>query len=382
MNSEVLKLVVSSLVKCARRFNASEPRVYISTKDDCVSFYYSEKALSVERMAPADISAQLNAVTDLFNLEKKVQALPKEDIRAEIVDNSLLLRWGGRNSKIKVDLFPETMVMLEPPTPDEIIEWRPGTLHGFTKMLTPYCSTDSNYASSKPALFGVELSKTDNEVYLRVMDGHRYIRRRANMEWFDHTTVVSSTCLHSISDVLPNDVNVRVGISKSGLISFQSGNVTCVTTPLDGVLPAKMIDNLDIAIRTKQSMTLSLDRMEVIEISKRVQKVAGSKGYIIFEFKEDKIFIHSNDKSLVQDIGGTYEGEVTAIAINAAYLETIATTFIQNKGTGELSLRFNDYKSPIFVNYDGEDRTDIMLLPIVVSEVLEIVSKTAEPVTN
>jgi DNA polymerase III sliding clamp (beta) subunit (PCNA family) len=373
--AEMLKGVVNPLAKSARKSGAGNKTVYISTTEEgAVSFYYADAALSVERKVNAAIESELAVATSLFELDQKVSALPShEEILLQVQDNQLKMKWGGRDSHISVDLLPETMPILEPPTPDTTVSWKPGALHGIVRMMLPFCASPGHEkASTMPAILGIQFTKDETgEVLLRATDSFKYIRcLAAKLNWFDKPLALEARILQAVSDVLSPDAEITVGISKSGLVMFKTGLATCVTTPLNGLLPS---EHLDTAFNYNAKSKIRLDRLEFIELLRRVRTVSASnKPYTILVLKNGHIVAQTPGGELVQDMSGTIEGAgVEAIAFHASHME-IAATFFQlpaNSRSDEIVLHVNSHKSPITIGVDGQDRVNMTVLPVITTEV-------------
>lgn len=383
INSELLKKTVGALSKSARKTLTKDPNVYIRTADGMISMYYANRALSVERLVAADVQAELVATTSLYLLDTLVSGLPKqENIVVQLNNNQIEMKWGKRGSKISVPVETELMAMNAPPSNVETIEWAPGTLHGIVQLLAPYCLPISvEKTTDKGMLLGIQFVNDGGEVYLRAAGETQYICRRGKMAWFEDLRAISlnAAVLNSITEVIPSDVPITVGRSKHGLITFKTGTVTCVTAPLVATLPENLVKTFDATMQKDFAMKVYMDRLETIELMRRVKIVTqASKSYVVFEFKDDKISCFTIGRELVQEVGGTYSGNVGAIALSASQLELAASSYLQNKdGTGELILGFDSFKSHVAVSFDGEERTKIMITPIAITEVANLNSASA-----
>lgn len=386
--AEMLKGVVGPLAKSARKSGTGNKTLYISTTDEGnVSFYFADAALSVERKVNVAIEAEMSVATMLFEIDQKVSALPShEEILIQVQGSRLMMKWGGRDSHIAVDLLPETLPMLEPPTPDTTVSWKPGALHGIVRMMIPFCALPGHEkATSLPAILGIQFTKDEvGDVYLRATDSFKYIRCMANkMDWFDQTLSLESRTLQAVSEVLPPDAEVTVGLTKSGLVVFKTGLATCITAPLNGVLPVEYMDK---AFNYKAKSKIRLDRLELIELMRRVRKVAANnKPYTILIMKDGRVTAQTIDGALVQDLGGAVEGGgVDAIAIHAEHME-IAAMFFQSpnyRGSDEIVLYVNGHRAPITIGLDGQERVNMTVLPVVVTEVEKLNAGSATAATS
>ncbi|MFC3345679.1 hypothetical protein [Paenibacillus abyssi] len=384
----MLKGVVGPIAKSARKSGLGDKSIYVSTTEEgMVSFYYADTALSVERKVNAVIEADVSVATSIFELDQKVAALPSnEEILMQVEDGRLKLRWGNRDSHIAVDILPETAMMLEPPLPNETVMWMPGALHGIVRMMIPFCALPGNEkASTTPAILGIQFSKDEtDEVYLRATDSFKYVRCLATkLDWFDVDLSLDARTLQAIAEVLPPDADVTVGRTKFGLVVFKTGLVTCITTPLRGVLPVEFMDK---AFNYNATTKVRLDRLELIELMRRVRAVsANNKPYTMLVVKNGRVTAQTPGGNLVQDLSGTVEeGGVAAIAIHANHME-VAAMFFQSpnyRGSDEIVLHISSHRSPITVGIDGQDRVNMTVLPVVITEVERLNDGSPAPTTR
>ncbi|MGF7036074.1 DNA polymerase III sliding clamp (beta) subunit (PCNA family) [Paenibacillus mucilaginosus] len=374
------------MYKSARK-TVGDKTVYVATLDEGrVAFYYQDVALSVERKVTATIEADMTVATSIFVLNQMVSALPnEEEILVQVEDGRLMLKWGSRDSHIAVDLLPETAAMLEVPTPEHTLTWKAGALHGLTRMMIPFCALSNNEKShSLPAILGVMFRKEETgEVYLRATDSFKYVRCLGKIDWFDNTISLDAQTLQAVSDVLPPDADVTVGLTKSGLVMFKTGAVTCVLAPLEGTLPYA---NLDKAFNYDAAMKVRVDRLELLDLLRRVRAVCpANRQFAMLEFKDGGIVASTAGGEMVQDLGGTVEGGgVKAVAIHATHMDIAASFFAAPffKDCDELVLYVNHYKEPITIGVDGQDRVNMTVLPIIISEIESLNNSAVKKATG
>ncbi|MFC5450671.1 hypothetical protein ACFPOG_20675 [Paenibacillus aestuarii] len=326
IQSEVLKGIVSSLAKGARKAKLGERFIFIRTVDEKVSFYFNGDDASVEKVVQADIQATMDVATTMRELEPKIAALPNsEEILVQVENTQMKLKW-GRNAEISVETVPETTPMLAIPDLVETAKWAPGTVHGIARIMPPFAANmNSSHAQRCPAITGPNFSKDQEtgEVFVKSTDGFKALTMKATkLDWFSAPTSIESGTIMGVADVLPDDAEITVGINKeASLVVFQSGSTTAVVRTLVGNFPA--IDRMYLE-DTKAKWRF--DRLELIELCRRVKILSPQKPILEFRIKNGKVHAII-PLTLDQQVGVVIEGTPEEFALNATYLEMTASLY-------------------------------------------------------
>lgn len=358
IQSEILKGIVSSLAKGARKAKLGERFIFIRTTGDKISFYFNGDDVSVEKVVQADIQGNLDIATTMKELEPKVAALPNgEEILCEFKSNQLKLKW-GRNAEISVATDPETTPMLAIPDLVEQVKWVPGSLHGVARVMPPFTAgMNSAKGSQVPAICGPNFSKDaeTGQVFVKATDSFKALTTKAQkLDWFSQPLSIESGTIMGVADVIPDDAEITVGINKGAtLVVFQAGSTTAVVRPLTGTFP--LIEKM---YRLDTKSKWRFDRQELIELCRRVKILSPQKPILEFRFKGGKV--HAVIPStLDQQVAVVVEGVPEEFAINATYLEITACLY---RGD-EVILHVEAHNRAITVGVEGSDEVRALLSP-------------------
>jgi DNA polymerase III sliding clamp (beta) subunit (PCNA family) len=356
IQGEQLQLVVISMVKGARKARAGEAPVFMSgDKKGKVTFYFSGPDLQVEKTVSANVEKEFSIATTMLELEIKVKALPsEEDIDVAIEGKQLYLRW-GRNNEISCDTLPETAPLIEIPELMDSVKWKPGLLHQISRSVPPFCAAPN---SQDPHLAGVNFSKDEDtgECFVRATNRVRAVTINARAgEWFEgvNLTIPTATIV-GLGEALSAEGEVTIGINEQrSLIVFECGSTKAVSRVLSGTFPP--IDS----IYTKDSDATSewtFDRMELIEVSRRVKKLSPSKPTMHFYQDGAKVMMELVGV-LKQQVGAMVEGEESiSFAVHAEYMEVAAQMY----RTDEIKILFSHERSPLTIRC--EETEDVKTL--------------------
>jgi DNA polymerase III subunit beta len=358
IQSEMLRGIVSSLAKGARKVKSGELLIFIRTQEEEVSFYFNGEEISVEKKAKVDIQAALEVATSVKELSTKVSALPSdEEILCQLEGNLLKLKW-GKKSEINVEIIPETSPLIEIPSMVEKVKWGAGVLHGVNRVM-PMFSANSNSAKAKtnPCVSGPNFEKDQHtgEIFVRATDSFKAVTiRGSKIDWFNEPFSIDSNTLGAVADVLPEDAEITVGLNeKKSLIVFQSGSTTAVSRIIEGKFPS-----IDKSYFDDADSKWRIDRLDLVDLCRRVRILSPQMPIVQFRFKSGKVHAVI-PKVLDQQIGVCVEGKQIEFAANATYLEMTAQLY----RCEEILLLVNGSDRPITVKQEGLDHTKALVLP-------------------
>jgi DNA polymerase III subunit beta len=356
--AQMLQGVVSSLAKGARKAKLGELFIFIRTQEDYASFYFNGDQISVEKRVPADIEGELEVATTVGELSTKVAALPSdEEIICQLEGNLLKLKW-GRNSEISVELVPQTSPLIEIPEMVEEVKWGAGSLHGISRVMPPFTANpNSQQAKTRPSVSGPNFAKDPDtgEIYVRATDAFKAVTiKAAKLDWFKETMSIETSTMSAVSDVLPEDAEITVGLNEGKtMIVFQCGTTTAVARTLLGAFP-----NIDGSYVNDAAATWRFDRLDLIDLCKRVKILSPQKPILEFRIKGGKVHAII-PKSLDQQVGVHIEGTPCEFSVNATYLEMTAHLYRSE----ELILYVNGADRPITIRQEGSDDIRSLVLP-------------------
>ncbi|CEH28308.1 hypothetical protein AM501_05385 [Aneurinibacillus migulanus] len=366
IQAEQLQEIVGAMAKSARKAKLGERFIFIKTYKNEVSFFYNGDDISVEKRVQTKIQAEMDVATTVKEMDVKVSALPSdEEITLEMQKNQILLRW-GRKSKISVETVAETSPLLEIPETARKVKWVPGSLHGLTRIMTPYAALRSSQRGlERPSICGPSFEKEPitGDVIVRATDSFRAITVKAEkIDWFEHAHLtLDSDSLHAICDVISDDAEVEIGINdKNSLIVFRCGNTTAVARTLVGNFPPLDKNYLTM---DKAVAKWYFDRQDLIDLCRRIRKLSPTKHKLTLRIQEGKPYAVI-PSVLEQQLGIAIDGTPFDFAVNATYLEMIAATFRSE----EVVLLLTEGLAPITII--SEDSSDIrtLVLPMKIDE--------------
>ncbi|MGV2885980.1 hypothetical protein [Paenibacillus taichungensis] len=373
------------LVKSARKAGIGDKTIYIRTLDEgLVSFYYNGMDISVEKKVTAEIEGNLEVATSIGELDVKVSALP-DDVEVTVEKTTggpIQFTWGGsgkRKSGLKVDILPETSPMIDVPPFEETVNWKPGVLHNIVRYIPPFTlHQNSNKAAQMPNALGPNFSKDDTgRVIVRATDGIKgVIIYPKHMEWFDEPMSIDVTSLQGVADVIPSDAEIQVGLSGGTIVIFKAGYTTAVCRTLIGKFPP-----IEQYFKTNTKGKLNIDRLELIELCKRVKLLAPTAALLQLQVIDDKVFAIV-PSVLEQALPASVEGEVPSFAVGAVHMEMAALLFAMSKSSDELTLYVDNYDKSISVALDGKEDIRLWCLPHVSQFVREANDALSKPIPS
>jgi len=376
VNSDVLKNIVTPLVKSARKAGKEDKTIYIRTTDDMVSFYFHGAELSVEKKFPAQIESNLEVATSISELDVKVAALPNEvEVTVEkTIGGPVQFTWKGigkRKSELKMDILPETSPMLEVPVFEETLNWSPGILHSLVRYIHPFTASNSE-ATRMPNCLGPNFSKDDTgRVIVRATDGIKGVTLYPKkIEWFDVPLSIHIASLQGVADVIPSDAEIQVGLSGGTSVIFKAGFTTAVCQTLVGKFPS-----IDPHYNTRTKGKMIIDRLELIKLCQRVKLLAPSAPVLQMQVVEDKVFAIVPGV-LEQALPASVEGDLPCFGVGAVHMEMAAMLFAMLKSAAdELTLYVDNFDTPISVVVEGHEDIRLFCAPYVSQFLRDLNSK-------
>lgn len=342
IKGEEFQEIVSTITSGARKARLGSKSVFIKTENDFVVFSFTGEDLQVERKVKVEVISKIDIATTMGELALKVDVLPKDEIiTVELAENLLNLRW-GRSSKVTCETLPETAPVITIPSVEETVQWKAGSLQAINVAVPPFTALSaSSEARRNPVISGVNLCVDDTgNVYVKATTGYRAIVAHSiGCSWFPGIEVsIPIESIKGLSDIFPTDVEIAVGMNdKQTLVVFKSGLTTAVSRLLVGKYP-----EIDGSFVTKgtESAKWTFDRMELIEVCRRVRKLSPNKPNLILKTEGSKVIAELRNV-LTQQLGVYVEGEGKDFAVNAEYLEVAASLF----RTEEVQLLFTNQNS-------------------------------------
>lgn len=356
INSEILKQIAKEFGKSSDKTGLHENNVFLSPKDGYQTFYMTSDSFSLEKRIQTQ--EQITASIPVNEFRHKISVLPnKEDITLYVENNKLVLGWGSKGSKIKAGLSEDLSPLIEIPDVVEWITWSPGVIHKIYREFVLF--TAKNYdpiAQSLPVLTGVYITKNDfEETYIRATDSTKAASMvTKKLDWFSVSASIPSSTLAALSEIIPTDVNVEIGIDKDNtLLVFKTTDTTVVSRILTGQFPK--IDHA-YTLSEKDAITIyRLDLQGVLDVCIRASRLGTSSRILKIEPVKNKIFGFTN--ILGEFISGSVVGDPNPIVIDADNLYAAARLF---RGD-EISLLISKKNGPVTVLNEGSDLVQALI---------------------
>lgn len=357
--SDILKGVITKVAKSARKAGLGDKNLFIRTDEKgAIYFYYCGPVISSEIGLECEVIEPLNVATTINEISLKVSVLPNDvNVVVELVSQGLRLKWGKNNNSIFVQLVPEISPPLEIPEQLHMVSWNPGALHAIVKNITPFTLSDNvELANQYPATQGPQFSKDpeSGNVYLKATDSYKAVKiKDIKINWFDGVVAsLDMKALTGLTDVMPEDAEIQVGVDKSGAaVVFRAGLSTCICSTLAGTLP-----NTDSKYNNTTPNRLIIDRLELIDLCKRVIKLTPTNPVVRFIVNKGKVTAEI-PTVLEQKLTASIEGELQSFAIGAKHLEQCATFFqiLDSQKADELILYISGPHMPVTIGCYGDD---------------------------
>ena len=357
-----LQATAKRLVKGAAKSKLQDKALFLSTNptDSTVTLFFTGDDVSVKAVVPVLKAESMEVATTLSEFRHKLSVLPSdEEITVKVEKNALVFVW-GKNSKISCPILPETTPSIIIPEVTTQVTWSAGSLHGMARILPPFtASPQSEQAKSKPVVMGVYLEQDDTgETLVRATDAYKVVKIRAEkIQWFhDFECSIDSKTLETLAEILPMEAEVKIGLNPARTqLIFQAANVTVLARLLVGVFP-----NLDGALKTNGKGKWVFDRMELMEVCRRVGILKKTSPTVDFNLRDGKVFAEIPG-TLSQQMAVSIEGEQFEFTVNAYYLELICALF---QGKDEIELIMDSGNHPISVINSEDDAIRSLVLPV------------------
>lgn len=370
INSEELQGIAKEFGKAADRKSLRDNNVYLreildeadNTKKQ--GFYIVSEGFSLQKVIDTNQETITTAVP-ISEFRTNIAALPnKEDITLSL-KKSLSLTWGEKGSELLVGTNNEQVALLEIPEIVDWIEWKPGTLHKIYRDSIGFTASSTGpIADSNPILTGVFFQRENyyKETYIRATDQRKAASLTEEIEWFDTSFSIPASTLSALVEVIPTDVNLRIGVNENGtLLVFKTSDTTVVTRVLNGVFPD--IDRKYTLSPSDAETTYSIDLQQVMDACYMATKLSATNWTIQIRVHDNKVYCFTNldEESktfkLKYFLGGSVDGEPEPISVDASNLLAAAKLFDGD----EISLLTPGKNKPVTVINEDTDLVQALI---------------------
>jgi len=311
VKGEDLQFIVEKVTKSAKRARLSESHVFVSSKQKGeVNFFFSGEDLQIQKVIECESEGDFEFASTVYELERKVLALPSDElIHVNKNGNNLSLNW-GRSSKIAMEVIPELSPGIEIPEAQQSVVWAPGELHKIARTMPHFTAIKNSNSDKKcPVTRGLNFIKEETgEVLVRATNSARAVTYQPlGIEWFeDFAAAIPTETISALNEIVPNDVEVKVSVNnEQTLVIFEAGRLKAVSRLLGGEYPA--IDTA-YTLPADAKAIWRVDRMELLNTARRIRHLSNDKPVMSFNKEGTKTFV-SLQGVLVEQIGAMVEGD-------------------------------------------------------------------------
>jgi DNA polymerase III sliding clamp (beta) subunit (PCNA family) len=323
--SNVLKDKVGDFAAAYRKALVDVPVVVsanIDTQKITLNFTSTEISLSLD--FDADVKASANFVVAMQELFTKVSALPKDSLIAfeKSTTGNYKIKWGKSNL---LHLSVKKDPLLQTPSTIEFaksVVFSTSQWQYFTLNFVPFCSIRGSETFKRfPATVGVNFRKLDNHVCVTATNVSRIIYNRFDFEWFDEALTISRNTFNVVNSLLGKE-NLTISLSDNRtniVISTENATITArlLTDEYPNVEP--FFNPL------KNDIVWRLDRLELLEVAKRIRHIDSENPKITLLERTEKTFAQL-EGVLIEQLGGVIETELKSnICLDAGSLEGALT---------------------------------------------------------
>ncbi|MBQ0137968.1 MAG: hypothetical protein KBT36_01585 [Kurthia sp.] len=326
IKSEELKLVVGKFAGAYRNSLVKDTCVTVATSktSQIVSISFVANGIAVQERFTADVTADGSFNTSMSELSLKVSILPEEVyISFEPKGTNYTIRW-GRGNGILLRVQADEVLPFPIPKKSESISFAPGKWEHFTRFFTPFCSKRGEEIVNRlPITLGVNFKKIPKVgMVASATNSSKIIQNSFDVDWFStEVTIARDTfqvvsCLTSSKDIMELSLD-----DSKGSIIVETSTTTVIASLLDGDFP-----NIEQFLGNEQAeIVWRTDRLELLEVARRVKRLAPDKCAIDI-FKKDNKYFATLKGVLTEQIGSVIETEVEAgMRLSANCLEAALT---------------------------------------------------------
>lgn len=372
IKSEELKGIVGSVAGAYRNSLVRDTCVTITTSKDTqlVTLQFVADGIAVKRVFGCEVSADGSFNTSMMELSLKVSILPDEVfIKFEMQGNNIQIRW-GRGNGIVLRVQTEADIL---PFPEfeksESVSFQPGMWEHFSRFFTPFCAKRGDEVMKRlPITLGVNFKKVSKVgLVVSATNSSKIIQNDFDVDWFSIPTTIARDTFAVVSSLVSTKDVLELSLDQSkGSIIIESSTATIVARLLDGDYPPVEQffenDNADVVWRT--------DRLELLEVARRVKRLAPDECAIDI-FKKDAKYFATLRGVLSEQIGSVIETDEEAnMRLSASCLEAALTVLRSEEVL--ISLNKGDSTPVTISNGDPQEDGKSDNLKVVLGQVKDI----------
>ena len=299
--------------------------ILLEAVDDRIEVRATDLDLAISTRAKASVKDSGTLTVPAKKLFELVRKLPKEELKIEAKDLSLIV--GSKSGRYKfLCIGPEEFPAVHTVTPDAEISLDPGVLERLIRRTIYSVSTDE----TRPALNGSLIQIKDGELRIVATDGHRLARASYKLSSGippapKGDVIVPLKALNQLLRLIPGASGpIQIGISKNHA-RFSIGETVLTTKLIEGPFP-----NYEQVLPKQNNKQLRVKRDDLSQALERVSVFSDSlTRHVKLTLRPNKLtlIVQTPDQGeATEEIAANYSSEDLDIGYNAAYLLEILRT--------------------------------------------------------
>lgn len=356
IKSEELKTIVGKVAGAYRNSLVKDTYVTVaaSKASQSVSISFVADNVAVQKRLNAEVTSDGAFNTSMMELSLKVSILPDEVyITFEPKGANYTLRWGRGNGILLLVQNDAEVLPFPIPQKSETVSFVPGMWEHFTRYFTPFCAKRGDEVAKRlPITIGVNFKKVAKVgLVVSATNSSKIIQNDFDLDWFSTEITIARDTFQVVSSLTSTKDVLELSLDESKhKIIVESSTTTVIASLLDGDFPAveKFLGNeeADIVWRT--------DRMELLEVARRVKRLEPDECAIDI-YKKDSKYFATLKGILVEQIGSVIETDIEAgMRLSANCLEA-ALTVLRSE---EILLTLSNQENAHVTIFSGDPQED------------------------
>ncbi|MER2010034.1 MAG: hypothetical protein ABS939_21575 [Psychrobacillus sp.] len=317
-----IKEVIESIAGAAKFYKEDDASIGVIAKNGVVKFVLKNALIEVEKEVKAVVKKEFKFIASAHEMLVKTSVLPNEveAVFGEIQNGHVSIKWGRANGLI---LFTEHESKLEAVEIPEVdgdsvsLDWG-----YYSRTFANFCAENGSETLAKhPITNGVHFgSNAEGKLVVEASDAQRAIKQEVEANWLSKGFSIPQDIMKSVNKLTSGTVSVGL-VNNGSRLLIQNQNTKIITRMIDG----DFVDTSKLYVNEKSAFVWKIDRLELLEVTRRVKRLSGPLGTIKFANRNDK-YLAFYENVLQQSLGVVCEGESTPFALSVLAIESALTS--------------------------------------------------------
>ncbi|MFS0876708.1 hypothetical protein [Solibacillus isronensis] len=316
-----VKEVIESMAGAAKFCRDEDASIGVIAENGVVKFVLKNALVEVEKEVKAIVKKDFKFIASAHEMLLKIGVLPNdvEAVFGEIQNGHVSIKWGRSNGLI---LFTEHASKLEAVAVPEIegdsitLDWG-----YYSRIFAHFCSSnDSEVAATYPITKGVHFgSNAEGKLVVEASDSVRAINQVVDGQWLSKGFSIPQEAMKAVNKLVKEAVTVGL-VNDGSRLLIQAPNTKIITRIIDG----DFVDTSKLYVDENSPFVWKIDRLELLEVARRVKRLSGALGTIKFTHTNGK-YLAIYENVLQQSLGVVCEGESSGFALSVVAIESALT---------------------------------------------------------